>query len=183
MGKKNDSIMLLQVSVMLHKVWEKKRNLKIAETPKMIGKIENRAISIKTRKTITFVLEVEVITNITHINPLQTKLRKRKGKKQAIFWKLKPYKQRQEEKFETVEIQNYEESQTRNNYQQIEHIIIVSNMSYVTNQTEKNVSNSVRENFFLHRQGAMTANQQKNWLFILRFWIYLAKFNSFYAKC
>ena len=35
-------------------------------------------------------------------------------------------------------------------------------MSYVTNQTEKNVSNSVRENFFLHGQGAMTANQQKN---------------------
>lgn len=50
MGKKNDSIMLLQMSVMLHKVWEKKRNLKIAETPKMIGKVETGTINGERRK-------------------------------------------------------------------------------------------------------------------------------------
>ena len=34
-------------------------------------------------------------------------------KKQAIFGKIRPYKERQEKKFETVETQNYDESKTR----------------------------------------------------------------------
>ena len=37
----------LQVSAKLHKVWDEKRNLKIPETPKMIGKIETDTINIE----------------------------------------------------------------------------------------------------------------------------------------
>ena len=68
-----------------------------------------------------------------------------------------------------VKIKNYEESET-NNDQQNEHTIIVPDMQDVPNQVEENESNSVRDG-----QGAMKANQKKNWLFILRFWIYLAQ--------
>ena len=56
-----------QVSAMLHKVWDKKRNIKIAETPKMIGKVGTGTINRERRKTMIVVLEVEVTTNITHI--------------------------------------------------------------------------------------------------------------------
>ena len=56
---------------MLHKVWDKKRNLKIAETPEMIGKLETSTIYRERRKAMIAVLEVEV-TNITHIKPQQT---------------------------------------------------------------------------------------------------------------
>ena len=68
-----------------------------------------------------------------------------------------------------VKIKNYEESET-NNDQQNEHTIIVPDMQDVPNQVKENESNSVRDG-----QGAMKANQKKNWLFILRFWIYLAQ--------
>ena len=57
---------------MLHKVWDKKRNIKIAETPKMIGKVGTGTINRERRKTMRVVLEVEVTTNITHIKPQQT---------------------------------------------------------------------------------------------------------------
>ena len=68
----------LQVSAKLHKVWDKKRNLKISETPKMIGKVETDTIKRERRKTLSMiaVIKVEVTTNITHINPQQTNLLK-----------------------------------------------------------------------------------------------------------
>ena len=44
------------------------RNLKIAETPKMIEKVETGTINRERRKTMIAILEVEVATNITHIN-------------------------------------------------------------------------------------------------------------------
>ena len=65
---------------MLHKVWDKKRNLKIAEPPKMIGKVETSIIN-RRRKTMITILEVEV-TNIIQINLLQTnpiKMTKKNG--------------------------------------------------------------------------------------------------------
>ena len=40
--------------------------LKIAETPKMIGKVETGTINRERRKTMVAVLAVEVTTNITH---------------------------------------------------------------------------------------------------------------------
>ena len=59
-------------------VWDKKRNLKISETPKMIGKVETDTIKRERRKTLSMiaVIKVEVTTNITHINPQQTNLLK-----------------------------------------------------------------------------------------------------------
>ena len=97
-----------------------------------------------------------------------------KEKKQPFFGKIRPYKQGQKERFETVEIRNYDESETNNNDQQNEHTILVPDTQDVPNQIEKNVSNSVPDNFFLHGQGATKVNQIKNRLFVLRFWIYLA---------
>ena len=41
-----------------------------------------------------------------------------KDKKAIIIGKLRPYKQRQEERFETVEIKKYDESETNNNDKQ-----------------------------------------------------------------
>ena len=62
-----------------------------------------------------------------------------------------------------VEIKNYGEGETNNNEEQNEHTIIVPDMQDVlNNQVEENVSNSVRDNFFLHGQGATNANQRKN---------------------
>ena len=49
-------------------------------------------------------------------------------KKPPFFAKIKPYKQRQEERFETVEIENYDESETNNNDQHNEHTVIVPDM-------------------------------------------------------
>ena len=83
-------------------------------------------------------------------------------KKQQFFGKIRPYKQRQVERFETAEIENYVESETNNNNQQHEHTIIVPDTQDVPNQIEENGSSSVRENFFLHGQGATKANQRKN---------------------
>ena len=74
--------MLHQVSTMLHKVWDKKRNLKIAEPPEMIGKVEIGTVNRERRKTMVTVLEVEVTTNITLINLQQTnpiKITKKNG--------------------------------------------------------------------------------------------------------
>ena len=85
----------------------------------MFGKIETSKINRINRErknTIIFALAVEVTANITHINPQQTKMTKKrmtctsgrfeKGKKkmQPIFQKMRPYKQRQEQRFETIEI-------------------------------------------------------------------------------
>ena len=43
-----------------------------------------------------------------------------------------------------------------------QNVIIVPDMQDVPNQVEENVNNSVRDNFFLHGQGATKANQRKN---------------------
>ena len=68
-------------------------------------------------------------------------------KKRPFFRKIRPYKQRQEERFETVEIKNYGESKTNNNEEQNEHTITVPDTQDVpNNQVEENVSNSVRDN-------------------------------------
>ena len=71
-----------RLSAMLHKVWDKKRNLKIAESLKMIGKVETGAINRERRKATTSIHEVEVTTNITQKNPQQTnsiKMTKKNG--------------------------------------------------------------------------------------------------------
>ena len=74
-----------------------------------------------------------------------------------------------------MEIKNYGENETNNNEEQNEHTITVPDTQDVpNNQVEENVNISVRDNFFLHGQGAMKANQRKIWLFIQRLWIYLA---------
>ena len=61
---------------------------------------------------------------------------------------MRPYKQRHEEIFKTVEIKNYDESETNNNDQQNEHTVIEPDTQDLPNQVEENVSNSVRDNFF-----------------------------------
>ena len=61
-----------------------------------------------------------------------------------------------------MEIKNYDESETSNNDQQNEHRIIVPDTQDVPIQIQENPSNSVRDNFFLHGQGATKANQRKN---------------------
>ena len=66
-----------------------------------------------------------------------------------------------------MENKNYDESYANYNDQQNEHTIIVRDAPDIPNQVEENVSNSVRDNFFLHGQGATKANQRKNGLFIL----------------
>ena len=83
-------------------------------------------------------------------------------KKRPFSGKIGPYKQRQEERYETEEIENYDESETNNNDQPNEHTIIVPDTQDVKNQIEENGSNSVRDNFFLHGQGATKAKQRKN---------------------
>ena len=83
-------------------------------------------------------------------------------KKRSFFGKIRPNKQRQEERFETVEIKSYDESETNNNDQQNEHTIIVPDTQDVSNQIEENTRISARDNFFLHSEGATKANQRKN---------------------
>ena len=62
-----------------------------------------------------------------------------------------------------MEIKNYGESKTNNNEEQNEHTITVPDTQDVpNNQVEENVSNSVRDNIFLHGQGTTKANQRKN---------------------
>ena len=69
-----------------------------------------------------------------------------------------------------MEIKNYGESETNNNNGQHEHTTTVPDTQDVpNNQVAENVSNSVRQSFFLRGQGAMKANQRKSRLFILRF--------------
>ena len=46
------------------------------------------------------------------------------------------------------EIQNYEESETNDNEQQIEYTITVPDTQDVPNQVEENVNSSVRDHFF-----------------------------------
>ena len=61
-----------------------------------------------------------------------------------------------------MKIKSYDESKTNNNDQQNEHTIIMPDMQDVPNQVEENVNNSVRDNYFLHGQGATKASQRKN---------------------
>ena len=72
----------------------------------------------------------------------------KRKKKQPFFGKARPYKQRQEQRFETVEIKKYEESETDNNDQQNKYTTIVPDTQDVPNQIEENGSNSLRDNFF-----------------------------------
>ena len=123
----------------------------------------------------------KLLTNKTIINDkkewptLAEASKEERGKKRPFFRKIRPYKQRQEKIFETTEIKNYGESETNNNKEQNERTTIVPDAQDVSNnQVEENLSNSVRENFVLHGRGATKTNQRKNWLFTLRFWIYLA---------
>ena len=83
-------------------------------------------------------------------------------KKRPFFGKIRPYKQRKDERFEAVEIKNYDEIETNDIDQQNEHTIIVPDTQDLQNQVEENMSFPARDNFFLHAQGAMTANQRKN---------------------
>ena len=109
----------------------------------MIGKGETGTINRERRKTMIAVLAVEVTTNITHINPQQTNplkndkkewptpaeaSKEERRKERPFFRKIRPHKQRKKERFEMVEIKNYSESETNNNYQQNEHTIIVLDM-------------------------------------------------------
>ena len=55
---------------MLHKVWYKKSQ--DSRNSKMIEKVETGTINRERRKTMIAILEVEVATNITHINFQQT---------------------------------------------------------------------------------------------------------------
>ena len=61
-----------------------------------------------------------------------------------------------------MEVKNYDKNETNNSGQQHKHAIIVPNTQDVPNQVEENVSNSVRDNIFLHGQGVTKANQRKN---------------------
>ena len=60
-----------------------------------------------------------------------------------------------------MEIKNYDESETNSNDQKNEHAIIVPDTQVIPSQVEGNVSNSVRDKFFLHSEGATKANQRK----------------------
>ena len=93
---------------------------------------------------------------VTWINPQQInplKMRKKewptpaeaseveRSKKWPLFGKIRPWKQRKEERFETVEIENYGKNETNNKDQQNEHNIIVPDTQNFLNQVEKNASN------------------------------------------
>ena len=91
--------------------FRKEKNLKIAETPKMIGKVKTGIINSERRKTMIAVLAVEVTANVTHINPQQTNplkmtkwptpaeaSKEKRRKERQLFRKIRPYKQRQKEK-------------------------------------------------------------------------------------
>ena len=143
----------------------------------MIGMVETCTIDRERIKTIITVPEVEVTTNITLISLKQTnpiKMTKKewptlaeaskvqRRKKRPFFGKIRPYKQRQQERFETKEIKNYDESETNNNDQQNKHTITVPDTQDALNQIEENWSSSVRDNFFLQGEEATKTNQRKN---------------------
>ena len=83
-------------------------------------------------------------------------------KKRPVLGKIRPHKQRQEKTFETVEIEHHEESETNNNDQENEHTMIVPDTQDVPNQIHEIGCSSVRDNFFLHGQGATKTKQRKN---------------------
>ena len=78
--------------------------------------------------------------------------KEKRRKKRPFFRKIRSYKQRQEERLETVEIKNYDEVEANNNDQQNEHTIIVPDTKDVPKQVEKNECTSRRDKFFLHGQ-------------------------------
>lgn len=133
----------------------------ITEIPKTIGKVETDTINRERRKTM---IAVQVKTYITQINSQKTKALLKVQKimahanwnfasgsdrgKPPIFWKIRPYKQRREEIFEKLEIQNYDENETNKSDQQNEHII-VPDTEDVPNTVKENVSNFVSVNFSL----------------------------------
>ena len=49
----------------------------------------------------------------------------KRRKIRSFFCTIRPYKQRQKERFEMVEMKNYGESESNNNEEQNEHTIIV----------------------------------------------------------
>ena len=129
----------------------------ITEIPKTIGKVETDTINRERRKTM---IAVQVKTYITQINSQKTKALLKVQKimahanwnfasgsdrgKPPIFWKIRPYKQRREEIFEKLEIQNYDENETNKSDQQNEH---VPDTEDVPNTVKENVSNFVSVNF------------------------------------
>ena len=131
----------------------------ITVIPKTIGKVETDTINRERRKTM---IAVQVKTYITQINSQKTKALLKVQKimahanwnfasgsdrgKPPIFWKIRPYKQRREEIFEKLEIQNYDENETNKSDQQNEHII-VPDTEDVPNTVKENVSNFVSVNF------------------------------------
>lgn len=131
----------------------------ITEIPKTIGKVETDTINRERRKTM---IAVQVKTYITQINSQKTKALLKVQKimahanwnfasgsdrgKPPIFWKIRPYKQRREEIFEKLEIQNYDENETNKSDQQNEHII-VPDTEDVPNTVKENVNNFVSVNF------------------------------------
>ena len=58
-------------------------------------------------------------------------------KKRPFFGKIRPYKKRQEERFETVEIKNCDEIKIDNHDIQNEHTIIVPDTQHVPNQSRR----------------------------------------------
>ena len=60
-----------------------------------------------------------------------------KEKKVTIFGEIRPYKQRQEERFETVELKNCDKREAKNNDQENEHTIIVPDTQDVATKSEK----------------------------------------------
>ena len=66
------------------------------------------------------------------------------------------------ERFETVEIKNYDQSETNNKDQQNEHTIIVPDTQDVPNQIEENESNSIREIFFLMAMEQRKPTKERN---------------------
>ena len=84
-----------------------------------------------------------------------------KEESHQFFWKITPYKQRREQRFEKMQIQNYYENETNKSEQQNEHIIIVPGTQHVPKKVKENVCNFARVIFFLHCQGATNESQLK----------------------
>ena len=165
---------LLQVFAILPKVWDKKGNLKIAEPPKIFGKVETGTTNTERRKKRKKKENRSRSRSNNHHNSKKSSANKpnkndrkewptlaeaskvESRKKRPFFGKIRPYKQRQEERFETVEIENYDESQTHNNDQQNEHTIIVQD----TQDVRKNIFACL---FSIHNTISLSRHEQVCW--------------------
>ena len=84
----------------------------------------------------------KTINNVKKEWPKLTEaLKVERRKKWPFFRKIRPYKQRKEKRFQTVEIKNYGGSETNNNEEQNQHTITVPGTQDVPN-------NQVEENLF-----------------------------------